>query len=147
MGFTKQMHEQVGTEGLAGLLSQAAPYFSTIPVQFTEVRHAFATAVLKNVPEVRNHIQTVHAIAMCNLAEMVGGLVTDYALPEGRIWIPKGMTVRYVAKAKTDLIGTCDATAIDWANVLGDVTVPVRVRDTSGKMVFEADITMNVKSL
>ena len=49
--------------------------------------------------KVTNHIGTVHAIALCNLAEFAGGLMTDVSIPASMRWIPKGMTVEYLGKA------------------------------------------------
>lgn len=54
------------------------------------------------------------------------------------------MTVKYLKKAKTDLIATADGSGIDWSQE-GTVQVPVSVTDTSGVEVFHALIDMNVK--
>ena len=53
---------------------------------------------------VLNHLGTVHAIAMCNMAELAGGTMTDATVPKTHRWIPKGMQVEYVKKATTDLV-------------------------------------------
>lgn len=81
---------------------------------------------------------------MCNMAELAGGTMTDVSVPKGARWIPAGMTVRYVKKAKTNLIAVADGSGLDWT-VNGDVVVPVVVKDTKGETVFTADITMNIK--
>jgi hypothetical protein len=41
----------------------------------------------------------VHAIALCNLAEFTGGLMTDVSIPRRCAGFPKGMTVEYLKKA------------------------------------------------
>lgn len=122
----------------------AAPYFKTIRPHVTEVRPGLVTVAMRKRRAVENHLQTVHAIAMCNMAELAGGLLTDVSVPKGARWIPSGMTVQYLAKAKTDLVATSDGSGIDWSRE-GSIVVPVIVRDTSGQDVFRADITMNVK--
>lgn len=38
---------------------------------------------------VHNHLGTVHAIALCNLAELVMGLLVDAATPADMRWIPR----------------------------------------------------------
>ena len=60
---------------------------------------------LRDRRAVHNHIGTVHAIALCNLAELCAGLMTDASLPRGMRWIPKGMSVRYLKKAHGTLRG------------------------------------------
>jgi hypothetical protein len=78
------------------------------------------------------------------MAELSGGMMTDISIPKGARWIPSGMTVRYIKKAKTNLIAEAKGDGIDWtAN--GDVVVPVVVKDILGVTVFTADITMNIK--
>ena len=94
--------------------------------------------------EITNHLASVHAIALCNAAELAGGMMTDASIPAGARWIPKGMTVEYLAKAKTDIRAVADGSAIDWQTA-GDKIVPVEVFDASGIKVFTAHITMNVK--
>ncbi|MGM0564602.1 MAG: hotdog fold domain-containing protein [Pseudomonadota bacterium] len=121
-----------------------APYFSTIRPLISSLRTNYCEVRIKKRRSVTNHINTVHAIAMCNMAELAGGLMTDVSIPRGARWIPSGMTVQYLKKAKTDLTAIADASGIDFT-VTGDVVVPVDVKDTSGDIVFHADITMNVK--
>ena len=75
---------------------------------------------------VHNHIGTVHAIALCNLAELCAGLMTDASLPRGMRWIPKGMTVRYLKKARGTLRGV--ATPDDPA-----ASPPTRLRPAGGR--------------
>jgi len=121
-----------------------APYFGSIKPRFDDLRPNYCQISIKKRRRVHNHIGTVHAIAMCNMAELAGGTMTDVSVPKKARWIPAGMTVQYVKKAKTDLIAVADGTGLDWS-VNGDVIVPVVVKDTAGETVFTADITMNVK--
>ncbi len=123
---------------------RAAPYFSSIRPLVEDLRPGYARVSMKKRRSVENHLKTVHAIAMCNMAELAGGLMTDVSIPKGARWIPSGMTVAYLKKAKTDLIAEAHGTAIDWT-VTGEVVLPVEVKDTHGDIVFTAHITMNVK--
>jgi hypothetical protein len=81
---------------------------------------------------------------MCNAAELAGGMMTDVSIPAGARWIPKGMTVEYLAKAKTDVTAVASAKGVDWQSD-GDKVVNVDIHDCEGKKVFTARITMNVK--
>lgn len=121
-----------------------APYFGSIKPRFDELRPNFCQVSIKKRRGVQNHIGTVHAIAMCNMAELAGGTMTDVSVPKKARWIPAGMTVKYVKKAKTNLIAVADGSGLDWS-INGDVVVPVVVKDTQGEIVFTADITMNIK--
>lgn len=123
---------------------QAAPYFKSIRPHITQVEPGLVKVFMKKRRAIENHLHTVHAIAMCNMAELAGGLMTDVTVPAGARWIPAGMKVQYLAKAKTDLVATSSGEGIDWSRP-GNIEVPVLVHDTEGTLVFRADITMNVK--
>ena len=133
-----------GTRLFSFGLCKAAPYFSSIRPHVTELAPNLARVSIRKRRAVENHLHTVHAIAMCNMAELAGGLMTDVSIPAGARWIPAGMTVQYLKKAKTDLVATADGSGIVWDRG-GDISVPVLVHDTDGALVFRADITMNVK--
>ncbi|MCJ8170594.1 hotdog fold domain-containing protein [Atopomonas sediminilitoris] len=139
-----KMYESAGAEAFSKMACQMAPYFSTINPLISELRQGAATVQVPFCREITNHLGTVHAIAMCNAAELAAGTMTNVSIPEGGRWIPKGMTVEYLAKAKTDLTAVADASAIDWLSA-GDKVVPVTITDTAGVAVFSARITMNVK--
>ena len=121
-----------------------APYFSSIKPRIQTLKANECTVCIKKRRRVQNHIGTVHAIAMCNMAELAGGLMTDVSVPKGARWIPEGMTVKYIKKAKTHLTAKADGSQIDWSTA-GGKEVPVSVRDIHGDEVFSALITMNVK--
>ena len=90
---------------------------------------------------VTNHIGTVHAIAMCNLAELAAGTMTEVSIPASMRWLPRGMQVEYLKKAETDVEAT--ATVGDIAEGPGrDVPVVVEIRDLAGAVVCRATITM-----
>ena len=100
-------------------------------------------ASLRHRRKVTNHIGTVHAIALCNLAELSGGLMVDASLPASMRWIPKGMTVEYLHKA----IGTLRAVATPAQAIIEapagyELPVNIVVTDASGEAVFHARITM-----
>lgn len=121
-----------------------APYFASIRPLFRALEPGRCAVSVRKRRAVQNHLGTVHAIAMCNMAELAGGMMTDVSIPKGARWIPAGMTVQYLKKAKSNLTATADGKDIDWT-VTGDVLVPVIVSDSSGETVFRADIRMNIR--
>ncbi|WP_213939020.1 hotdog fold domain-containing protein [Pseudomonas sp. dw_612] len=138
------MFTSAGPEAFSQMACKVAPYFSTINPLVSELRPGYAAVQVPFSREITNHLGTVHAIAMCNAAELAAGTMTDVSIPEGARWIPKGMTVEYLAKAKTDVTAVANGEAVDWLTG-GDKIVPVDVHDAEGKKVFTARITMNVK--
>lgn len=120
-----------------------APYFASIAPRITRLEHGRCEGTLADRRKVRNHIGTVHAIAMCNLAELTAGLMVDASLPADMRWIPKGMDVKYQAKA----LGTLKAVATPVLSIVSaadgyDLPVKVSVTDAAGTEVFHATIAM-----
>ena len=118
----------------------AAPYFLTIPARITDVEPGAATARMAQTPWVRNHLGTVHAIALCNLAEYTMGAVAEATIPPTHRWVPKGMTVEYLQTAR----GTMHARAVlELPEPLADrieLPVEISVSDDDGTEVFTAVI-------
>ena len=139
-----KMFEQMGPEGFSAGVAQLAPYFQSIDPLVTQVKPGYCEAILKNQKKVQNLLGCIHAIAMCNAAELVGGIATEVSTPDDTRWIPEGMTVEYLVKAKTDLVVKCEAGEIDFSQT-GKIKVPVAAYNDEGVKCFTALITMNVK--
>lgn len=132
-----------GMRIFSGILARFAPYFTTIKPQVLELRKNYMKTWMPKRRAVHNHLKTVHAIAMCNLCEFTGGLLMEASIPKHRRWIPIGMTVNYVKKAKTDLTAICDLSDVEW-DTCEKVICQVSVRDTDDVEVMNAAITMLV---
>jgi acyl-coenzyme A thioesterase PaaI-like protein len=123
-----------------------APYFATIKPRFEEMRPGFARVSMPKRRAVHNHIQTIHAIALCNLAEIGAGTMMEASLSKNMRWLPRGMNVQYLKKAETDVEAYCTTrTATDIVDGdARDVVVVVEIKDRAGNVVTKADITMYV---
>ena len=120
-----------------------APYFGTIAPRITRLEPGLCEARIRDRRRVHNHIGTVHAIALCNLAELAGGVMVDASLPPSMRWIPKGMSVEYQRKAT----GTMHASATPAVPLREtaegyELPVDVAVRNDAGEQVFHARIAM-----
>lgn len=118
-----------------------APYFASISPRIEEFRPGFARVSMKKRRKVQNHIGTVHAIAMCNLAEIAAGTLTEISIPASMRWLPKGMQVDYLKKAETDVEAHAVVGNVE-EGVAQDVPVTVDIKDRAGQLVVRAVITM-----
>jgi hypothetical protein len=121
-----------------------APYFRTAAPRVEELRPDYARLVMRKRRRVENHIGTVHVIAICNLLEMAMGVLAEASVPGHLRWIPKGMTVRYTAKAGTDITGVAEVAPGAWAP--GELAVTVRALDAAGAVVVDGVITLWVSA-
>ena len=120
-----------------------APYFASIAPRIAVLEPGRCEASIAHRRRVTNHIGTVHAIALCNLAEFAGGLMTDASIPGSMRWIPKGMQVDYLGKAKGTMRAVATPDIAPRESTKGyDLPVTVVVTDPSDTPVFRARIAM-----
>ena len=122
------------------MFARKAPYFATVRPRFVALRPDYAELRIANRRSVRNHLGTVHAIAVCNGLEAAMGALAEASIPREKRWIPQGMDVRYTAKASSDLTCVAETDREAWTGE--DPAVPVRVRATrdDGTVVVEGTI-------
>ena len=118
-----------------------APYFGSIDPRFEELRPNYARVSMRKRRAVTNHIGTVHAIAMCNLAELAAGTMTEVTIPASMRWLPRGMQVDYVRKAESGVSAVAQCAPVAEGDAR-DVPVTVEITDRSGTVVCRATITM-----
>jgi uncharacterized protein (TIGR00369 family) len=118
-----------------------APYFASIAPRFEELRPNFVRVSMRKRRAVTNHIGTVHAIAMCNLAELAAGTMTEVSIPASMRWLPKGMTVEYLKKSSGGVRATATLPEVA-EGPARDVPATVEIKDDAGEIVCRATITM-----
>ncbi len=133
----------LGKKIFSWAVCRKAPYFGSIKPQFDELRKGYARVTMKKRRAVENHIHSVHAIAMCNLAELAAGTMMEASLSRKMRWLPRGMTVQYLRVATTDVV--VEAATDDIADgPARDVIIGCDIKDTEGNIVCHADIAMYV---
>ncbi|UXI67634.1 hotdog fold domain-containing protein [Tahibacter amnicola] len=135
-------HSRLGRWLYSRLICWRAPYFGSISPRVESLEPGRCVVRIRQRRRLQNHIGTVHAIALCNMAEMAGGIGTDVSIPASMRWIPKGMSVRYLKRATGVLTATATIAPITDETVGQDLHAIVEVRNTAGEVVFDADITM-----
>ena len=125
------------------LICFKAPYFGSIKPRMTVLEPNRAEATIAHRRSVTNHLGTVHAIALCNLAEFIAGLMTDVSIPASMRWIPKGMSVEYLKKAVGTQHGVATPEFPPREAAEGyELPVNVVVTNPQGEAVFKARISM-----
>ena len=132
----------VGPRLFSFAFGQKAPYFASIRPRFTVVEPNHTELVIPKRRRVKNHIGTVHAIALCNGLEAAMGALAEVSIPADKRWIPKGMEVTYTAKASSDITCVAETDAEQWTS--DDPDLPVRVWATreDGETVIEGVIRL-----
>jgi acyl-coenzyme A thioesterase PaaI-like protein len=86
---------------------------------------------------IRNHLDSIHAIALMNLAEVTTGLALHYGLPGNARAILTNLSIEFLKKARGPLEAEARAPALR-GDERTELTLEVIVRDRSGDAVARA---------
>jgi uncharacterized protein (TIGR00369 family) len=128
-----------GKRAFSRMIGMAAPYTGSIGAQVQEVRRGHARVTLRDRRAVRQHLGSVHAVALVNLAEMCGNLAVAYSLPDGARFIVAGLSIEYLKKARGTVTATCDV-EVPARVERREIAVPVVMRDPGGEEVARATL-------
>jgi uncharacterized protein (TIGR00369 family) len=115
-------------------VGRAARYSGTIGAQVVELRKGYARVEMADRAAVRNHLKSVHAVALVNLAEMAGNLALSYSLPDDARFIVAGLSIDYVKKARGPIAAESTPPAITTSEKR-EYPVTVTMRDAQGEVV------------
>src|SRR6266540_885078 len=83
-----------------------------------------------------------HASAACNIAERAMGMLAEATLPPTHGWLPKSMTVNYLAKAETSLTAVAELPSVpEFGDEGFELPVPVTITDTHDTPVVTVTFT------
>lgn len=88
-------------------LGRRVPYTGTLAATVSRLEPGRCVAVLRDRRRVRNHLHSVHAMALANLGEMATGLALMNSLPDGARGILTGFRIQYLKKARGRLLADC----------------------------------------
>jgi len=123
-----------GKRIFSALIGRSAAYTGTIHAVVEDLGRGFARASMKDRASVRNHLHSVHAIALANLAELTGNVALAYTIPDNARFIVSGMKLEYVKKARGTITGYADCPDIR-TNERKEYEVKVSLRDAGGDEV------------
>jgi len=120
------------------LIRWMVPYSGTTRPYVEELAPGFARVRVTDRRGVRNHLHSVHAVALANVAELASGLAMTTALPPSVRGIVVRLTIDYTKKARGTLTASARVTvpAIaaaedhDFESVVTDETGDVVARAT-----------------
>ncbi|HHO50686.1 MAG TPA: DUF4442 domain-containing protein [Deltaproteobacteria bacterium] len=119
------------------LIGLTAPYTGTISAKVEELEIGRARVTMRDRRGVRNHLRSVHAVALANLAELTGNVALAYSMPDDARFIVAGMELDYVKKARGTIVGTCSC-PVPEDSARREYRVVVLLSDTSGDEVVRA---------
>ena len=90
-------------------VGRTAPYTGTVGARITDLTPGYARAELRDRRKVRNHLNSIHAVALANLTELAGSLSIIASMHPDTRMIPVKLETEYVKKARGTLTaeGSC----------------------------------------
>lgn len=126
------------------LLGRMVPYTGALGARVVALEPGRSTVVLHDRRGVRNHLRSVHAIALANLAELCSGSAMLTALPPGVRGIVTHLEIEFLKKARGTLTATSEVVVPGIESPL--VMRPeARIVDESGELVAQARVTWRVE--
>lgn len=114
-----------------------APYSGSIGAKVELLEPGHGVLTLNDRRKVRNHLKSVHAVALVNLAEMVTGLTLMNSLPDDTRGILTGIQMTYHKKARGLLTAECSC-EIPQDSTETELLITGEIKNEQGEVVASA---------
>ena len=130
----------MGSRLYSWVLGRMVPYSGSIRPHVMELSPGHAVVAIRDRRGVRNHLRSIHAVALANIGELASGLAMTAALPASVRGIVTQMQIEYLKKARGTLTATSDARPPDRVEEDLDHPVVAEIRDESGDVVARVTV-------
>ncbi len=117
------------------LFSRMVPYTGTIHPIIEEISPGRSKVTLPDRSALRNHLNSIHAIALANVGELASGLALIAALPKSAKGIVTRLEIDYVKKARGNLTAIGEAQVPEKIDQPTDIQAHATVWDQEGDSV------------
>ena len=116
------------------LLGRMAPYSGSISPRVEELSPGRCVVMMHDRGKLRNHLNSIHAVALMNLGELASGLAVVAALPPNARGILAGLSIEYLKKGRGTLRAVCRCPAPE-SSERREYEVAAEISDRDGDTV------------
>lgn len=132
--WKKLKDKPFGKQLFSRAVGKMAAYTGTIKALVTDLEPGHCQVFLKERRLNKNHLKSIHAVALINLGEVTSGLAVLSGMTSQIRGILTKMEMEYIKKAKGDLTAQCVCEIPDVKDSI-DYTVKTTIKDLSGEVV------------
>ena len=111
------------------------PYSGSIGAMVHDLEPGYCRVTTRDRASLRNHLRSIHAVALVNMGEMTSGLAMTMALPDDLRGIVTSIRADYPKKARGILTAIASVTVPPVGNQPVDHRVETVITDASGEVV------------
>jgi acyl-coenzyme A thioesterase PaaI-like protein len=116
-----------------------APYTGSMGAVVRDLEPGYARITLRDRRTVRNHLTSIHAVALANLGELATGLAVTTALARSVRGIPIRLSVTYLKKARGTITAECRSAPRREITEPTDHAAVAKLTNRDGDLVAEVE--------
>jgi acyl-coenzyme A thioesterase PaaI-like protein len=137
----QRLHKLPGGRWLfSRILGWVVPYSGSIRATVINIKPGYAQLQLRDRRRVRNHLNSIHAIALTNLGEYTSGLAMLGTLSTTTRGIPTKISIEFYKKARGNIMAESHCTPPNNITEDTDFEVFTDLKDSEGDVVARTTV-------
>lgn len=134
----------IGRRIFSRLLAQQVPYSGSIRAVVQELRPGYCRVSMADRRALRNHLNSIHALALANLGELVSGLGMLVTLPPTTQGIVTRISTDYHKKARGPLIAESSSDVPSVEEPIEHL-IQAQIKNARGEKVATVSVTWSLR--
>lgn len=126
------------------LVGWAIPYTGSVSPRIKRIAPGDIEIILRDRRKIRNHLNSVHAIALANIGEFASGLALFSKAPKGAIAIITKLEIDYLKKARGDLLAHAQFAGGIFQNN-SEFIIKTEIKDGANEIVAVTHATWRIR--